>query len=233
MPIYVKHRQVVVPGEVLASGLYQVGGNVFVEKRKYYSKVLGIVDITDNKVIKVIPLKGKYIPKEGDIIIGKIIDVGMTTWTVDINSPYTAILPASEVLPRPTDAAKINLGEILGMGDMILCKIIAFDFSRDPLITIKETRLGKISKGTLIEIIPTKVPRVIGRKGSMLKIFKDMLNVDLIVGKNGRILILSEDKEREAIALLAIKKIETEAHISGLTDRIQSFIKKMLERKER
>ena len=114
------------------------------------------------------------------------------------------------------------------VGDLVVAKVIAFDLTRDPLLTIKESRLGKVTKGTLVEITPTKVPRVIGKKGSMLKILKDYLNVEVVVGKNGRILVIGEEGEREAIAALAIKKIEREAHVSGLTERIKRFIEQSL-----
>ena len=47
-----------------------------------------------------IPLKSKYVPKKGDVVIGKIKDVRFSMWDVDINSPYSGILPAFEVFGR-------------------------------------------------------------------------------------------------------------------------------------
>ena len=40
-------------------------------------------------------------PKMGDIVIGSVIEVGFNGWTIDIKSPYTAMLRASDVLSRP------------------------------------------------------------------------------------------------------------------------------------
>ncbi len=227
MPIYVSNRQIVVPGDVIAEGKYEAEGSVYVENKKYIATSIGLVELERGR-IRVVPLKGKYIPSVGDVVIGKIVDVGTTSWSVDINSPYTAILQVSEVFSRPTDALKVNLAQVLNVGDLVVAKVIAFDLTRDPLLTIKESRLGKVTKGTLVEITPTKVPRVIGKKGSMLKILKDYLDVEVVVGKNGRILVIGEEGEREAIAALAIKKIEREAHVSGLTERIKRFIEQSL-----
>jgi len=232
MPVYAKPKDIAVPGELLAEGQYAVEGAVFVIDRKVYAKTIGVVEIEKEKgkrKIKVVPLKKKYIPHAGDRVIGKVVDVGVTNWTVDINSPYTAILQASEVLPRPTDAARIDLSSYLSVGDIIVAKVIAFDFSRDPLLTIKERGLGRVTKGTLVEIDPAKVARVIGKKGSMIKLLRDMLGVEIIVGQNGRIIVMSEDRDKESLALLAIKKIEREAHVSGLTDRIKAFLRARLE----
>ncbi len=233
MPIYVRPKDITVPGELLAEGQYTVEGAAYILNKKVIAKSIGIVEISKEKgrkIIKVIPLKKKYIPQAGDKVVGKILDVGVTNWTVDINSPYTAILQATEVLPRPTDAAKIDLSEYLDVGDVIVAKVLAFDFARDPLLTVKEKGLGKVTRGSLVEIDPAKVARVIGRKGSMVKLFKDMLGVELIVGQNGRIIVISDDKDKELLAVLAIKKIEREAHVSGLTDRIREFLQARLKK---
>jgi len=231
MPIYVKSKDITVPGELLAEGQYAAEGAVYVVGKKLYAKALGVVEIEREKrrrKIRVVPLKKKYIPHVGDRVVDKIIDVCVTNWTDDINSPYTAVLQASEVLPRPTDAARIDLSSYLKVGDLIVAKVIAFDFSRDPLLTVKEKGLGKVTRGTLVEIDPAKVARVIGRRGSMIKMLTDTLGAEIIVGQNGRIIVVAEDRDIESIALLAIKKIEREAHVSGLTDRIRSFIKAKL-----
>ena len=223
MPVYVSNRQIVVLGELLAEGNYNVNGGFYTYQRKYFSKILGLVEVEGNN-IRVIPLKGKYIPSVGDVVIGKVVDVGMTNWTVDINSPYVGILQVTEVFSKPTSISRSSLSEILNVGDLIVTKVIAFDYSRDPLLTIKEAKLGKVTKGTLIEITPTRVPRVIGKKGSMIKMLKELLQIDIIVGKNGRILIITDDPEKETLAILTIKKIEREAHVSGLTDRVRNFV---------
>jgi len=229
MPVYAKNKQIVLPGEVVAEGKYEVQGPAYAIGRKVYSKVVGVVEIGDKNKIAIIPLKGKYIPSAGDVVIGKIVDVGLTGWTVDINSPYKAVLQASEVLSRPTDAAKLDLSKILDIGDLVVAKVVAFDYTRDPVLTIKESRLGKVTKGTLVEISPVKIPRVIGRKGSMVSLLKSMLDVEIVVGKNGRILIAGKEPIREAWAAMAIKKIEREAHVPGLTDRIKKLLEGLLE----
>lgn len=230
MPVYVKNRQIVVPGELLADiNKYRVEGKVYRKNKKIYSKVLGVVFIDEEtKSIRVLPLKGKYIPSEGDIVIGKVIEVGLTNWTVDINSPYLAVLQVTEVFSKPTQISRTELSKILDVGDIIIAKVISFDYTRDPLLTIKESRLGKVSRGKIVEIPPSKVPRIIGRKGSMVNMLKNMLDVEVVVGKNGRVVVVGKDPVKEEIAVLAIKKIEREAHTSGLTDRVKEFIEEKL-----
>ncbi len=79
--------------------------------------------------------------------------------------------------------------------------------------------------GRIVAINPARVPRVIGKKGSMIKLFKTELGVQIIVGKNGLIWV-SGDRRKANIVEEAIYIIESEAHTEGLTDRITEFVKK-------
>ncbi|NIR86158.1 RNA-binding protein, partial [Candidatus Bathyarchaeota archaeon] len=80
--------------------------------------------------------------------------------------------------------------------------------------------------GLVVEITPTKIPRVIGRKGSMINMLKRETECRITVGQNGLILINGKTLEDEQIAAMAIRKIEKEAHTSGLTDRVTEMVRK-------
>lgn len=234
MPILVQHRQIVLPGQLLAEGkdvevkaqhtIYRIGD-------KYYSSVIGLTDVQNGKRLSVIALEGFYFPKIDDIVVGMIIDTGLTSWTVDIRSPYLAILHASDVLSKPFNPLKDNLRKHLDIGDLVLAKIIQFDRTRSPVLTVKGKGLGKITKGVIVEIIPSRVPRVIGRKGSMINMVKDETKCQITIGLNGRIWIIGPAPTHEEVAILAIKKIERETHISGLTDRVKAFIREELKKR--
>jgi exosome complex component RRP4 len=222
---FYEKRQLVLPGDLLAEGDYIVGENTYKEDNKIYATRIGLVDY-DNKKICVVALKSFYIPAVGDTVIGKITEVGMSSWTVDINAPYLATLRAADVLDRSFKPRKDELPSIFDVNDLIIAKIVSYDRTCDPLLTVREPGLGKISRGQVIEITPTKIPRVIGRKGSMVNMIKDETGCQIIIGQNGLILISGKTPEDERIAILAIRKIEEEAHTSGLTDRITEMIRR-------
>ncbi|RLF16798.1 MAG: RNA-binding protein [Thermoprotei archaeon] len=226
MAIYFSQREIVVPGQLLAKGPYKLGSNVYNIGQNIYSSVVGLAELKNN-VINVIALKSTYIPSPGDLVIGKIINVGVTSWQVDIASPYTAILQASDAFIKPIDVTKESLRKYFDVGDYIIAKVLAFDKTRDPLLTVKEAGCGRIEKGTVVEINPSKVPRLIGRKGSMISLIKNELGVEVVVGKNGRVWVYSKDKRAEEIAVRIIKCIEREAHISGLTNRIKRMLEEV------
>ncbi len=223
MPIHVSRRAIVLPGELLAEGKYEAGANTYKEDDKIFSAVIGLAEIR-NKVVSVIALKGCYVPRVGDVVIGVITDYSPTSWQVDINSPYIATLQVVDALPKPIDPAKENIRKYFDVGDVIVGEVMIFDRTRNPMLTTKGKGYGKLSGGRLIEISPTKIPRLIGRKGSMINMIKKELECQVIVGQNGRIWISASRPEYEDIAVRAIKKIEAEAHFPGLTERVRKMI---------
>ncbi|MCL2287877.1 MAG: exosome complex RNA-binding protein Rrp4 [Candidatus Bathyarchaeota archaeon] len=224
MPTYFEKKQLVTPGELLAEGDYLSGENTYVAENKIYAQRIGLVDV-DNKKVNMVALRAFYVPKVGDIVIGTVAEVGFNGWTIDIKSPYNAMLRASDVLSRPFKPQNDELSTVLSAGDLIVAKIISYDRSHDPQLTVGEPGLGKITRGQMLHVIPTKIPRVIGRKGSMISMIKQETNCQIILGLNGVILVTGKTPEDEELAINVIKKIEQESHTSGLTDRITQLLK--------
>jgi exosome complex component RRP4 len=231
MPIFLEKRQLVTPGDLIAEGEYVAGENTFVEKSKIYAARVGIVEY-ENKRVDVVALKAFYVPRPGDIVIGTITEVGFNGWTVDINSPYIALLRASDVLSRPFKPQKDDLPQVLDAGDLVVAKIVSYDRTHDPQLTVAEPGLGKITRGQIVKITPTKIPRVIGKKGSMISMIKQETGCNIILGLNGVVLITGKTLEDEQLAMRALLKVEQESHTSGLTDRITQMLKEEKSNKE-
>ncbi len=216
-------RRIVLPGELVAEGNYKLGEGVFREGNKIYSSMLGLLDEKKN-FIRVIPFSRRYIPKVGDYVIGKIIDVQFMGWEVDINSPYKGMLTVEEykeeIKSKQTDMAKV-----LSPGDLIFSLVKEITPSRKVFLTMKIRGASILKGGRIIDIVPSKIPRVIGRKKSMLLMIKREIGIKILVGQNGRIW-LDGDQEKINLAVKVLKKIEEEAHTSGLTDRIKELIEK-------
>jgi len=224
MPTFFEKKQLVTPGELLAEGDYLPGDNTYLEENKVYASRIGLVDC-ENKRVNVVALRAFYVPKVGDLVIGAVIEVGFNGWTVDIKSPYTALLRASDVLSRPFKPQNDELSQVLSAGDLIVAKIASYDRAHDPQLTVSEPGLGKITRGQITRVTPTKIPRVIGKKGSMISMIKQETNCQIILGLNGVILVTGKSPEDEELAITAIRKIEEESHTTGLTDRITQFLK--------
>jgi exosome complex component RRP4 len=220
--IFVKDKEIVVPGDVLADEEYHTGRGTFREKNNILSSLVGLVAIRDKK-ISVIPLQSKYIPKRGDVVIGKITDIRFSMWNLDINSPYSGFLPASDVFGKE----KRELSRTFDVGDVLFLRVVDVDEVKKVKLGLKGRGLGKFRGGILINITPTKVPRLIGKKGSMINMIKDETHCDVVVGQNGVVWVKGEP-EMERVAEKVIKMIEEQSHTSGLTDRVRNMLLEIL-----
>lgn len=225
MPVFYERRQLVTPGDLLAENNYLAGENTFKEKGKIYATRVGLVNYEDRKIY-VVALKSFYVPMVGDTVIGKVVEVSLGGWIIDIKAPYLAMLRASDVLERSFRPQKDDLPSIFDVGDLIIAKIVASDRTRGPLLTIREPGLGKITRGQIAEITPTKIPRLIGKKGSMITMIKKETGCQILIGQNGSILVSGKSPKDERLAIMAIRKVEQESHTSGLTDRVAEMIRK-------
>ena len=210
MTIFFERRELVVPGDLLAEGDYEPGENVYKEDDK----------------ISVIALRSFYVPKPGDIVIGDVVDVGVSSWAIDIRAPRLAVLRATEVVGRPFRSDKTELTKILNVGDTVIAKVKAYDRTRSPMLTIGEPGLGKIRHGRIVRITPSKVPRLIGKKGSMISMLKRETGCKIVIGMNGVVLVRCKSPEDEELLIEAIEKIERESHVEGLTDRVAEMIRR-------
>jgi len=228
LTLFIEKKQLVVPGELLGEGDYLAGTNTYKENRRVYASRIGLAIPVDNR-LEVVPLKGCYIPCVGDIVVGRVVDVGIPGWSVDIRSPYEALLPASEVLDRRSPFSRMDLTKIFDVGDLVMATVMAFDRTRDPLLTTRDHGLGKVTSGLVVEISPMKIPRLIGKKGSMISMLKRETGCRIFVGQNGIVLVSGKSPMNERVAISAIDIVDREAHTEGLTDRLKETIRKLME----
>ena len=214
--IYVENKDLVIPGQILADDEYYSGRGTFKENGKVCSSLMGRVSLR-NKKLRVIPLKSKYVPKKGDVVIGKINDVRFSMWEVDINSPYSGILPAFEVFGRE----KKELNKVYDVGDVLFLRVVDVDEIKKAKLGLKGRGMGKFKGGIIVDIAPTKVPRLIGKKGSMINMIKDKTKCKIVVGQNGLVWVKG-DGDMEQLTKNVIHLIEAEAHTSGLTNKIKN-----------
>lgn len=212
-------KKLVIPGEFLSDDANLADEGTYVEDGKVYSSVFGIASLKNH--IKVVPLSGKYIPRPGDLIVGIINEVSFSNWIVDIRSPYEGLLHISEY-PKRIDNK--DMSRYLKVGDSIMTLVKDVDMSMKVELTLNDQRLRQIKEGRIIDITPSKVPRLIGRSGSMIAMLKNETNCNIFVGQNGRVWLTGRDKDLD-LAEKAIIKIDKESHIPGLTDRLIKFLK--------
>lgn len=194
-------KRILLPGDLVDEAPKRLDG-CFVEKGRTFAAVVSM-QVGEH----VIPLKGFYIPRYGDYVIGIVKEVRFSGYETEINSPYDGQMNSRE------------LREEFSVGDVVSAKIYSVNEVNEAELVEPRRLWG----GEILEIEHVKVPRVIGRNGSMLAMLKEYTKTDVLVGKNGRVYLNGGDT---ALATLAILKICREAHTSGLTERIKEFLEK-------
>ncbi len=222
MGLLAEDKTVVVPGENIAEGMdFLPAAGTYRDGDKIVASKVGLVNI-DGRLIKLIPLSGRYNPKRNDIIIGKITDISMNGWRMELNSAYTAMMnvkdATSEFIGRGED-----LTQFYNIGDYVVAKIVNVTSQKLVDVMMKGPGLRKIRGGRIINVAPTKVPRIIGKSGSMVGMIKDATGTKITVGQNGLVWIQGEP-EKEILVVNTIRKIESESHVSGLTDVIKAHL---------
>ncbi len=214
-------RRIVLPGEFLGEARrIKAGRGTFIEHGKIYAMILGIFERRGN-IVQVTPIKGRYEPVEGDFVIGIVEEAMPSSWLVDINAPYPALLHVNET---PWDIEFGDTEKYLKTGDSVMAKVLFIDVEKKLQLTLNDRNLYKIRGGHIVEVEPSKVPRIIGKKGSMINLLKRYTRCRIIVGQNGRIW-LDGDDENIAKLLMAIKLIEEESVSYGLTNKVEKLLK--------
>ena len=222
MTIMIEDRTIVVPGEELAQGMdYIPTGGTYRSGDKIIAGKLGMFKI-DGRILKIIHMSGRYMPKQGDTIIVKVFDITLGGWRCDINSAYSALLSvkdgSSEFIPKGADLTKYY-----SFGDYIVAKIVKVTSQNLVDLSTRGPGLRKLGEGRIMMIDPSKIPRVVGKAGSMISIIKDITDCRVSAGQNG-IVWLQGSPENENLVAEAIHKIVNEGHISGMTDRVKEFL---------
>lgn len=224
----VEDKAHVLPGDTLAEGDYLPGRSCFKENDKVKSKVLGVARFKDN-LVRVVPLSGGYIPQEGDRIIGMISGVGATNWWVDLNSPYDGYLSLSEGSDEFIDLNETELSDLYDIGELVYTEVIKVTKQKSVKLSMEGRICKKLTGGTIVRVSPSKVPRLIGRGGSMVEMIKGETGSKIIIGQNGIVWISGGNQK---LAEEAVRTVSKRSYEKGLTEKIKKMLKKKGENNE-
>jgi len=193
-------------------GTYRVGGKV-------YASQLGLLSPRP-PFVQVVPLSGRYVPKAGDNVVGTVTDVQSTFWLLDIGAPRWAPL---HMTGTPW---KVDVGDterFLRAGDAVVVRVENLDATGRIGVTMLGDDLGKLEGGTIVRISPARVPRLVGRGGSMIATITRHTTAEVAIGQNGRVWIGGSPEAIQRVRDV-LRMIEENGPRSGLTDRVERFL---------
>lgn len=194
----------ILPGDMISDKPIRMDNGI-IENGKTYAAVMGLLDESSQNFI---PLETVWYPKPDEFIVGVVENAKNSVYTINMNSPFRGLIIAR----RGDDSMHI--------GDMVSASIRDVRRESDQIITIL-WRERKLFGGKLISVRPSKIPRIIGKANTMIKQIETSTKCQTLVGLNGNIWIKGGNMQ---LAVKAIMKIQDEAHVSGLTDRIAKML---------
>lgn len=188
----------VTPGDIITSDTgFMRGHGTYMEDDNLHASVAGVVDRV-NKLICVRPLKTRYNGEVGDVVVGRIIEVGQRRWKVDTHSKLDSILMLSSVnlpggeLRRRSEEDEKMMRHYLKEGDLISAEVQSLFMDGSLSLHTRSLKYGKLGQGTLVTVSPSLVKR---RKTHFHNL---PCGAQIILGNNGYIWIspiLSEQTE--------------------------------------
>lgn len=159
---------------------------------KLVATVCGTVERV-NLLVYVKPLKTRYAPQMGDVVVGRITEVMGKRWKVDLNARLSATLELSAVnLPggiqrRRTQEDELNMRSVFREGDLVSAEVQAIQGDRGVALHTRSAKYGKLGGGQLVCVPPYLVKRQKQHFHSLTEI-----GVDIIFGLNGSIWVAPE-----------------------------------------
>ncbi|KAK2370793.1 exosome complex component RRP4 protein [Trifolium repens] len=169
----------------------------------------GIVERVNKLVYVRSSLRSRYKPEDGDIIIGRVVEVAQKCWRLDIKCSQNAYLMLSAmnmpdgVQRRRTALDELNMRCIFQEADVI-CAEVRRSQHDDIHLQARSQKYGKLTAGQLVTVAPYLVKR---RKQHFHHL--EQYGVDLILGCNGFIWIGEHVEAKDNM-------VEDQANLSDL-----------------
>jgi len=212
-------RKPVVPGEVIVSGEdFLPGEGTIRDGDKIRAIRFGLAEVA-GRVVRVITIFGAFVPRRNNVVIGRVVDITFYGWLIDIDSASNAFLPIEE---SPRFISKEEMDQFLAIGDVVAAKIWSVK-AKGIDLTLKGKGLGKLEGGFIFRVIPSRVPRVIGKEGSMVNLIKEKTGCKITIGQNGWIWVKGPTIDAEIKARKSIEYITEKVFVDGLTDHMEEW----------
>lgn len=225
LPTQRNKSQIITPGQVVTSdpqwmrghGTFAGAGGV--DDMAIRSTLAGTLQKT-NKLLSVVPLRARYTPEIGDLVIGRIVEVQSKRWKVDVAAPLLANLLLSSInlpggiLRKRTSVDELNIRSFFSEGDLLVAEVQALFQDGSPSLHTRSLKYGKLRNGYFMAV--SGMGGGAGVVRSKRQIFtlqtREGGEVDCLLGVNGYIWIEKHKAEDPSQASVGINRLEETAN---------------------
>ncbi|KAK3937901.1 exosome complex component rrp4 [Diplogelasinospora grovesii] len=232
--------EIVTPGEVITDDPQWMRGHgtyVSPAATSIISSVAGTVTRT-NKLLSVRPLRARYTPEVGDLVVGRIVEVQAKRWRVDVGSTQLASLPLSAInlpggiLRRRTDTDELQIRTFFAEGDLLVAEVQQLYQDGGAVLHTRSLKYGKLRNGIFVAVSG------MGGGGGVVRSRRqvwtlDAANgggqIDIVLGVNGYVWIskhvepvLAEDQKTTPTTAGPITNAPTTTGITNLEESVSA-----------
>ncbi|KAF2824593.1 hypothetical protein CC86DRAFT_371172 [Ophiobolus disseminans] len=240
-------KSIVTPGEHITSdpqwmrghGTYVPSGETTI-----ISTVAGHMHKT-NKLLSVQPLRARYQPEIGDLVVGRIVSVQAKKWSVDIAAPMLANLPLSSInlpggiLRRRTAVDELNIRTFFSEGDLLVAEVQSLHQDNTASLHTRSLKYGKLRNG-LFASLSGAGGGILSRRGGVVRSRRQVFTlntaageIDVVLGVNGYIFISKHIKPAQSATDISITRLEegvSETLYSSQNDEIEPAVMREITR---
>jgi exosome complex component RRP4 len=233
---------IVTPGQTITDDPQWMRGHgtyVPTASTEIISTVAGIVQKT-NKLLSVRPLRARYTPEIGDLVVGRIIEVQTKRWRVDVGAPVLADLPLSAInlpggiLRKRTETDELQIRTFFSEGDLLVAEVQSLRQDGSASLHTRSLKYGKLRNGVFVSVSGT------GGGGGVVRARRQVWEidtgdkggkVDVILGVNGYIWIhMHVDVEGGDTAITRIEESVSSTVYSSQNDAIPTATREEISR---
>ncbi|KAI9671955.1 MAG: exosome non-catalytic core subunit rrp4 [Caeruleum heppii] len=210
---------IVTPGELVTDDAQWMRGHgtyVSTDTTNIIATVAGTVQKT-NKLLSVRPLRARYTPEIGDLVVGRIVEVQSRRWRVDLSAPLLASLPLSAInlpggiLRKRTSTDELQIRTFFSEGDLLVAEVQSIFQDGSASIHTRSLKYGKLRNGVFLSVSGT------GGGGGVVRSRRQVWTidtgngggqVDVILGVNGYIWISKHVSNEAASSQVSITRLD-------------------------
>ena len=215
--------------QIPESGSLKLGPGLIVSDGSVRAQRAGLLHEQKNKSgtshIYITGRAKRYLPQEGDVVVGIVLDRHMENFTIDIKGPFPALLPQLSF----EGATKRNRPN-LQPGDVVYARVVEASRDLEPVLTCVDALgrsggLGRLSGGTLVHVSTAMARKLLqgGQASPVLEALGDAgLQFDMAVGANGLIWVLAAGETVESVSttILISNALESAEKLSEQQQRV-------------
>ncbi|KHN96969.1 uncharacterized protein MAM_05078 [Metarhizium album ARSEF 1941] len=148
---------ILTPGTIITSNPHGHGTYFAPSTQSITSSLAGTLTKT-NKLLSVRPLRARYTPEIGDLVVGRITEVQAKRWRVDVAASQLAILQISAinlpggVLRKRTETDELQIRSFFSEGDLVVAEVQQLHQDGAASLHTRSLRYGKLRNGLFVSV---------------------------------------------------------------------------------